>query len=214
MNIKGNQILLGIILLLVGVLTLFYNTFNLSYGKIAVFAVLSVCGFAFLLLYRTKRKSWSLILGANLVYIALINFPLGAFSLASHLLPPMFFIVPSFIFLVLYFDKGKRGLLLPGSFFLAIGIFIFLTTFDFLAPAYGILFFSLIGASFVFARIIGKTFIGRWAEFLCVACFCIAILQLVNLPGLEFALRYAPQAGSVLIIAASIVIILRAIKKK
>jgi hypothetical protein len=201
-------------LLLVGVLTLFRSAFNLSYGKIAFFAVFSVCGFAFLLLYRTKRKSWSLILGANLVYIALITLPLGSFSLAAHLFPPMFFIVPSFIFLVLYFDKGKRGLLLPGSFFLAIGIFVFLMTIDFFKPAYGILFFALLGSAFVFARIAGKSFIGRWAEFLCVICFSIAIMQLLNLPRLDFILRYVPQAGSVLIIVASIVIILRAIRKK
>lgn len=214
MSSKRNQILIGVILLLVGIISLRQDVFDINLGGVLSFILLFVCGFAFLLLYRTKRKNWSLIVGSYLVYIGILTFKIGDFSLSSFLFPSIFFIVPAFIFLVLYYDKNKRGLLLPGMIFLWFGIFIILAGFDFFKPVLGIFFFICMGTAFLASSIIGKEFLGKWVKGVYLICYTLAILRLLNLPYLKLILGYVPQAGSILIILASVIIIIKAIRSK
>jgi len=121
---KRNQILFGVILLILGITTLWKDVFVINYKQMLPFVLLFVGGFAFLLLYRTKRKNWALFIGSHLVYIAVLTVKIGKFSFFSLMFPSMFFIVPGIVLLVLYFDKNKHRLLIPGSLLLFFGVWL------------------------------------------------------------------------------------------
>ena len=175
MKIKLNQVLIGIIFLLVGAISLFTDFINLNYsGSMLLFS-----GLAFLLLYRTKHKSWSLIVGMYLSYLAVAGF-LRNFSLfrGINLYGAMFFIVPGLIFLILFLDKNKKGLLAPGSFLLWFGIYICISGFALsLAIQTALVYFCICGASFMiyfFSREAPK----KWTLYCIYAFGAIGLLQL------------------------------------
>jgi len=118
---KPNKILVGIILVLVGVFSLLRNYIPFNFGML----MMLVTGLALLLLYRQKKAVWSLFAGAYLTYFGALQF-LGwvGIRLGGHVFVGMFFIVPGIIFMVLYLEKKKRGLLIPSCVLLCLGAFI------------------------------------------------------------------------------------------
>jgi len=214
MDQKRNQILLGVIILILGIMSLWQDFFALSYLRAVPFILFAASGFSLLLLYRTKRKGWSLCLGCYLVYIGLMTVRLGDFSLSRYLLPAMFFIVPGFIFLVLCFDKNRHGLLIPGFVMFWFGVFLIATRFRFLQTASGAIFLMCMGSAFACARVFGKPPAGKWAAVLGALLLLFSLQQFFNLPFFERILSFIPLLGSLIIIAAAVVIIMRAMKSK
>jgi len=208
MSFKSNQVLIGVIILLIGVFALFQNYFQLSYGNIS----LIIIGGAFLLLYRTKRKSWPLILGVPLAYIGVSGVLSRVFPF--HNTAAMFFIIPSIIFLILYYDKNKQGLLLPGMVLLWFGIFLILKDFSFIKYLPFALLPVCIGAAFVIAYTIGRVFMNRWALYAGVVLLLVGSLSKLNLkPDVAFIQR-VPAFLSAALICAGIFVIIRAVMKK
>ena len=82
--------------------------------------ILILCGLAFLLVYKMKRKTVPLIFGTYMAYLGLVILVGGSVSLFIS----MFFIVPGIIFMVLFFDKNKYKLLLPGMVLICFGLFL------------------------------------------------------------------------------------------
>ena len=114
---------------LIGAFCLLRSYVNFDFGMVIVF----VTGLALLLLYRQKKAVWALFAGGYISFIGLMMFMSWAnIGLKSNAIAGMFFIVPGILFMVLYFNKHKIGLLIPsclllwsGTFFILINIFQF-----------------------------------------------------------------------------------------
>lgn len=148
--------------MLVGLFSLLRNYVSFNFGMLMIL----VTGFALLLLYHQKKAVWALFAGGYLTFIGLIQFLAWVgLGLKMHTLSGMFFIVPGIIFMSLYFDKNKRGLLIPSCLLLWFGAYLILTgAFPFgMRSSFGILVICL-GCSFCTAYAIGKSFLSRWVR--------------------------------------------------
>ena len=209
MNLKSNQILIGIILLIVGAAALFQNIHGFSLGNLSYL----IAGGAFLLLYRTKRKYWSLMLGVLLSSIG-VSRVLSAFFGLYTSTAAMFFLIPAIIFLVLYLDKNKQKMLLPGMVLLWFGIFLAVRN---MAVFYALpfnLFFMCMGAAFFCVYFMGKGYIGRWPIYLGILLLLLGgILRIPFFPVL-FIMVNIPVFISLAVICAGVYIIIKAFFKK
>ena len=208
MNLKKNQVLFGIILLLIGLFALIQNFFGTGFGLGNI--TLMIAGGAFLLLYRTKRVSWALMLGVSFAYIgAARSVPLLS-ALTNN--AAMFFIIPAIIFLVLCFDKNKKGLLLPGMILLWFGIFIIING----LPLAGSMPFSplplCIGAAFIMTYFLGRGYVKKSRLYIGVILFIIGGIPDLG-PLLRLALNFPAALAGLFIIIGAVVIIKAVIKK-
>lgn len=136
MKTDYNKIVIALIIFLTGVFSLTAIYFGFDYKYILPL----VAGAAFLLLYKTKSKTWALIPGIYMLYFGICCFLLPFGVGYGNLFVSMFFAAPGIIFIVLYFKNLKRLFLNIGAFLLSIGIFFII------APIYiGNLFFLFIG---------------------------------------------------------------------
>lgn len=119
MILKSNKILIGVIIVLIGLLSIQRNFLAFDFGALTM----TVIGLAFLLLYRQKKAVWSLFVGGYLSWMGLSKLLawVGPVLSGPQMFAGMFFIVPGAIFMLLYFDKNKHGLLVPGCMLLWIG---------------------------------------------------------------------------------------------
>jgi len=212
MNKRNNIILIGIILLLVGLVSVMQGFFHFHVRDITVTAA----GLAFLLLYRTKRRSWSLLLGVYLFCFGLIGMvgQIAPASLSLRLVGAMFFVAPGLIFLVMYRNKGTRGLLIPACILIWFGAFLLLSGMPGLGRFATPLFFACIGGGFLTAYGVGRSFMGKYSLYFGVAFLAAAVLFLGGmLPGIG-ALRRLPQFGGLFLIAASAAVIILGIKRR
>lgn len=210
---KPNTLIIGAALFLLGILSLFWP--GISFGLTSV--TFLGAGLALLLLYRTKRKIWSLAAGVLLSYIGVMNFLkpyLGNFF-SLNMLSAMFFIVPAIIFLVLFYDRNKRNLLLPACLMLWFGVFILLKDLYMFERNMPALFFACIGLAFLTLYILGRDIFGKWPVFGAAAMGIIWLFTMVwgrGYVGSFFDLL--PRIASAALIAVSIIIIVSAIRKK
>jgi len=212
MGSRSNQLLLGIIILLIGLLALFRPTFSFSVSAM----MFTICGLAFLLLYRTKRKSWSLVLGGYLAYIGIMGFvqPYVRFNEAINIIGTLFFIVPSILFLVLYYDKDKRGLLMPSMLMLCFGVFLFTKDLD-IFRAHGMLLFLLcMGAAFVLTFLLGRGYSRRFTLFFGGSVMAVGLIFGGGLSILRAMLTNMPQLLAILVILGSAFIIIHALRRR
>lgn len=218
MNSKRNQILLGVIIFAIGLLTFLFPGGSFLYNFRSVIFI--AAGLAFLLLYKTKKHGWSLIFGSYLTFtgVAWLLSPIIGTKAVLSFIGSMFFIVPAIVFLVLYFDKNKRELLVPASLMLWFGIFLCAKDFPGLRDLNSIgLFLICFGASFLTMFVLGKSRIGRWALITGAVLALIGLISVIaglgpfGIAGMIFS--NLGRILAVLLIAASIFIIIKAAKK-
>jgi hypothetical protein len=124
MNIRLNRILIAIIAAALGLLILAGRLLGgalISPGGIVFIGA----GLAFIMLYRSKGKSWAVVPGAYLLYIGccqtfggFLPFWGGRFSAAA------FFIVPGIICFLLWRKTRRKGFIAAASFLLWFGAFL------------------------------------------------------------------------------------------
>jgi hypothetical protein len=215
MDDKSNRLLIGIIILLLGVFSLLQNTFRINY----TFITITVGGMAFLLLYRTKRKGWSLVLGSYLTYIGMAGM-LGSlpwFNSFGGIAAAMFFVVPGIIFMVLFFDKRIKGLLVPGSLLVWFGLFVMMAQSGIMRDRAMVgMFFVCIGLAFVTMYVLGKTFIGKFPLYFGLTLVVAGFFAGGGFFGLDLIELFSGMMsfGPVALIAASLVFIVSAFRKK
>ena len=212
MGSRQNQLLFGVIILLVGLYALFRPTFSFSVSAL----MFTISGLSFLLLYRTKRKSWSLVLGGYLTYIGIMKFvqPYVRLNEAFNIIGPLFFIVPSLLFLVLYYDKNKRGLLLPAMLMLCFGVFLFMKDLAIFRSHSGLLFLFCMGDAFVLKYLLSQGASRR--STLIFGCFLIAfgLIFFGGLSILKTIFGHGLQGLSILLILGSGAIIIHALRRR
>jgi hypothetical protein len=123
MNLKNNKVLIALLIIICG--AVIYAP--LPMFNIGSFIIL-FCGLALLFVYMTKQKTIPLILGGYMTYLGVMQVTrmFVRVSIIESLFSAMFFLVPGIIFLILFFEKGKRFLVYPAIFLIYIGIFVFL----------------------------------------------------------------------------------------
>ena len=210
MDSKKNMVLLGLIVALIGVLSIFINLTGVTVFDLMLFAA----GAALLLLYRTKRKSWSLILGGYLAYFGfsqvLNNLTRGFFS--EPLFIAMFFIVPALIFFVLYFDKNKRGLLIPASLLFWLGLHFILR--DIRIPfALFSNFYLYMAAAFFTIFMFAKNYMGKWPLYTSIVLLVIGAFEVIISVSDNLLFTNYGILGPVAVVLAGVVIVITALLK-
>ena len=115
---KYNNLFIGLIFVIMGVFYLLERYFGIELN----FIVWIFLGGAFLLLYKTKRKMWALIPAFYLLYWGIINLSVFFGADRANMILSMFFIVPSVIFLVMYFRNKKKYMLACSTVFMCVGL--------------------------------------------------------------------------------------------
>ncbi len=209
---KPNQILIGIIIILLGIFALIQNVIRINY----IFLAVTVCGFALLLLYKTKRKSWSLFFGC---YMFIFGF-YGILSNLKFIEPSGFlfagllFLIPGLVFIILYYSKNKRGLLLPASFLIWFGLYIMSFSIHLFQSISGGMFFVYIGMSFISVYLIEKHFLSKFTLYFGTLFIGLGVLILVGFSGGISVILNTPKMLSGIIIVIGVLTILKALRKK
>lgn len=209
MTSRSNQLLLGVIVLLLGLFVLFQRYIFIDLTAI----MLIVCGGALVVLYKTKHKSWSLILGGYMIYIGVTNiigYYIPGFN-AWDIIGAMFFIVPGIIFFILYFEKGKRGLLIPASILVWLGLFTIVKNLSFININKFSLWLVFMGFAFYTVNFFGRGFMSRWAFKVGTILVFISIICMGGFWKFAELLKSIPQLFAVFLILLSVVIIIKAL---
>jgi hypothetical protein len=215
MDSKLNGILIGVIMILIGLVSFLPGFSRVGPG----YLTLTGAGFALLLLYKTKKKSWSLILGSYSIvfgFLGLISRITGASGGAFHMIGVgMLFIIPAMIYLVLFYDKNKQGLLVPGCLLLWLGIYVSSFTFVWFARFSGAMFFIYTGcALFTVYLLDGHSRRDGSRRFGIILAIFGATLLVVSLLGGMFPLIRLSGYIKWLVIAVGVIIIIKALKKR
>ncbi|NLJ88858.1 MAG: hypothetical protein GX327_08850 [Epulopiscium sp.] len=162
MSNRKNQVLIGIIIVVIGLFAFISEWINIPFiRKDNLFALFVAT--ALLLLYYTKKKPWALVVGMIIGFFGVLGiFPSLYFNTGTFI-APMIFIMPGIIFFILYYSKNNIGFLIPGSILIWFGIFIFLVvsglTRGIMIPT---VFFGSLGAAFLSIYIFGRHKTGKW----------------------------------------------------
>lgn len=211
MNSKSNKMLFGIIILLLGIFSLIQNEFGFSLTDLTILAG----GFAFILLFKTKGKTWALIPGAFLSYLGIIGIldKLLPRYFMSNFIGAMFFIVPGIIFLVLFFSRSKSGLLIPASILIWLGIFVIIARMPFFVRT-GSMFICCFGMSLITMYLLGKHFIKKLILYIGVGFVAFGVFSNFGI-DVSFP-RYSEISKffGIAMILSSILIIFSAFKRR
>ncbi len=212
MDNRKNQMLIGIIICIIGVFAIFVNIAPFSLFDVLITAAGGAC----LLLYVTKKMSFSLIIGAYLTYFGAVRILDGMFggALSVNGFVAMFFIVPSAVFFVLYFDKNKRGLLFPASILLYMGVYLMLKDFLFFPYMSGGFFLICMAFSFLTVYFIGKGAHGRWSLQLGLVLLVLGGLSSMNMFSAFAAFGSLRYVGAGILIVLGLLVILGAFVKR
>lgn len=117
---KSNLIFISVIFVLL--IACIYLKQYFDFGN----AIYLMLGFAFMLLYKNKKQIWALVPGIYLFYIGIINTCSSLGLNTVSLLIAMFFIVPSIIYMIKFYECKNLKLIKPMCRLFFIGIFIIL----------------------------------------------------------------------------------------
>lgn len=123
MNNKKSAIIMGLVFIIVGLMYMFRDTFDIDISAVMTVAF----GLGFLMLYKNKRMTWALVPSVYLIYWGVAKFICQGWDIYNFIICAMFFIAPAIIFGILYI-RGKREYLLTFScmlFFMGIAIIIY-----------------------------------------------------------------------------------------
>lgn len=207
MESKSNKFLVGLICIIVGIFFVANEYFDFKMGD----AFLFILGGAFLLLYHTKRKIWSLVMGI-MVYAILIfrAFP----NFGGSILVAMIFIVPGIIFMVLYFYNRRNSFLITGSIFAWFGVFIFLTAVPSLDGMGGAVFFITMGMAFFTMYLVNRKEIGKWPLFPAILLIIFGFTTYYGTSPFKFIFKLPSIIPIIFILLGLAIIIKTAISKK
>ena len=181
MDSKMEQIVIGLIVLLFGFFVAANVSFGFDWGALSFLAL----GMGFILMYKTKRKNWALVLGVYLAYFGLTfsvieSFPQNGTSgtrLFETLAGSLFFAVTGLMFMVLFYDKNKRGLLIPGALLIGAGVN------NFLGHVFvtDLLWAELMvySACFYIIYRLGSYFLRKWPKYMSIFLVLAALLRVL-----------------------------------
>jgi hypothetical protein len=173
---KPNRNIIGAILLLFGLASLFQIFVVINVFWFAVFCI----GCAFLTLYATKKKSWALLLGAYTASAAAYALITDFFNVKASFgdICIAFFLVQGAIFLVLFFAKNKSGLLYPGAFLSWMGFFFFLGRVN--GGSSFMMFLLCLGLAFLTIYILGRDYVSFGVGMAGIILIAIGLLRFIS----------------------------------
>lgn len=203
MEAKSNKFLIGLICMILGAYFLVNQYFGFKLGD----TVLFVWSGAFLLLYHTKRKVWSLVIGMITLAIWVLRcFP----YLGANVLSAAIFIIPGIIFMTLYFSRRKSAFLITGSILSWFGLFIVLAGIPKLDGLAGSLFFICMGLAFLNIYIIDYKEIGKWPIIPAVVLMLLGFM-IYSGKSLRLFFGVLPSIIPIILIIIGLVIIIKSL---
>ena len=207
---KKNNILLGVILLLLGVYTIAMKFFDINYGSMPML----LAGAAFLLLYFTKEKLWALFIGFFIFLKGCSRHFSNISFVNNRLFWGLFFLLPG-IFMVYKYRKTKQNkYLVPGSFSLWSGIFILSSFIECLDCISGGLLFICLGLTFLTSYLLSGARVGRGYIVTSIIMFLTGTFLMTGIRPASLIAGYGTYIGSVILIVISVTILIKAIKQK
>jgi len=207
MESKSNRFLVGLIFIIIGVYFLADNFLHFKVMDMTLF----IAGGACLLLYWTKKQTWSLIVG--IIMCALGMFKAGIFSGTTIFLAAVF-LTPGIIFMVRYFTDRCSSHLIMGPIFTLFGLFILLSSLPFFKNYVMVLFFACMAVSFLIIYILGRREMGKWPLFPMAIFAVFAFTVYIGKSPVSLFFDIIPSVIPVIFIILGIFIILKAIFKK
>ncbi|HOQ16091.1 MAG TPA: hypothetical protein PLL17_08485 [Defluviitaleaceae bacterium] len=211
MSNRKNQILVGLIIVAMGLFTLFGQWISIPFiRKNNLFGLFIAT--TLLLLYCTKKKTWALVAGMFIGFFSVLGiFPNVNFNTATFI-APMVFILPGFIFIILYYSKYNIGFLIPGSILMWFGIFIFLVTSGLMrGMMIPVAWFGSLGAAFLSMYLLGRHKIGKWPLIPGGILLGMAFLLFAG-ASLGFIFRLGPKLIPVTLIIIGLFIVIKSRK--
>lgn len=212
MSSRSNQLLVGIIVLLLGLLILAQRYVHVDLGSLMLIAG----GGALVVLYKTKHKNWSLILGGYMMYAGaanIIKYYVSGFD-ALNIIGAMFFIVPGVIFFILFFEKKRPWQLFAASFMVWLGLFQIVKNISFIGVGTFSLLLASIGLAFYTINLFGKGLVSRWAFDTGTIFIVLSVIFSGIIGRIIGLLGGLPQTIAIILILFSGVIIINALKKR
>ncbi len=204
---KSNRLLIGLIFIIIGVYFLANDVFNFKLMDTTLF----IAGGACLLLYWTKKQTWSFV--AGIILCALGLFKAGVFSGITIFLA-VIFLIPGIIFLGRYFANRSTTLLVMGPIFIFFGLFILLIDLN-VFKGYGMtVFFVCMALAFLIMYILGKNEMGKWPLFPAFIFLIFAFAVYIGKSPISLFFNIIPSIVPILFIALGIFIIAKAVFKK
>ena len=118
------------------------------------------------------------------------------------------------IFLILFFDKNKNGLLVPGMLLLWFGIFLIVSSHPFSSALPFSVLPACIGAAFISSYLLGTSFLNKWTLYAGVILLFVSAAVKFGLRPEAAMIRRLPAVISAAVIIAGLIIIIRALIKK
>jgi hypothetical protein len=208
-------------LLIIGVLMVTQSNDVLGVGAGQWLTAL-VVGLALLLLYWIKRKTLALIAGAYMTLFGAANIVnslgIGKTIGFDKIFPAIisgsvFFLIPGIIFLLLYFQKNKRALLLPGFLFLWMYVYFILLRVPFFARNSVAFFLMCVGLGGVCACFIGRGFIGARPRYVSICVTAAGLAGLLNLKPPELPFGSPSKIVPFILMGVGVLVIIAARKK-
>ncbi|MEA4816731.1 MAG: hypothetical protein VB120_07740 [Lachnospiraceae bacterium] len=210
---RKNNILLGVMLLILGIYSIAAKFFNINHKMLPVILL----GFAFVLLYFKKEKMWALFIGFVIILkelCNLLNSLSGTPIIGSKLFWGVFFLLPGIFLLYKYFKTRKTKYLVPGSFAAWTGIFILSSFIECFSCMSGGLFFVCLGLTFLTAYVASGMKIGILYIIVSIIMFIIGTFLMTGIKPVSAIASSGTYISSVILIVVSIIILVKSIKSK
>ena len=206
-NMARNKILIGIILLIIGITTIFLPSFMPWLNSLVIAAL----GFAFFLLYKTKHKLWALVLAVVFLFISCDDLvrmvPFLPDDFAKNITQGFRLLIPGGAMLIYYFDKKSNFLLLPSMLLIWLGFSIFGMCLPFLKLS-PLLY---IAGAFMCCALISKHGAKTYRN---IGLICLLLGCIMNVRHMVNFGNHQNMIVSLIIIVLAIIMIVRAVKNR
>jgi hypothetical protein len=207
MEAKSNKFLIGLICIILGAYFLVNQYFGFKLGD----TVLFVWSGAFLLLYHTKRKVWSLVIGSMTLAIwGFRNFP----NLGANVIVAAIFIIPGIIFMTLYFSRRKSAFLITGSMLAWLGVFSVLAGIPKFEGLAGSIFFICMGMAFLTIYMVNHREIGKWPIFPAVISIVFGFMVYSGKSPVKLFFGVVPSIIPIILIIMGVVLVIKSVIKR
>ena len=168
MQLKSEQMVLGVIVLILGMFLVF-SGFNIASTSF------TGAGLGLILLYKTKKKSWALILGCFFILAGSLSI------IGSRLIWNIFPLVTGICFLSIFYEKNRKGLLIPGVLLIGFSVKNILAM---LLPVVhsniGWISMLVYSVSFYAIYKLGGYFLGKWPKYVSAVLLILAIVGAIR----------------------------------
>ena len=193
MNKSGSGILLAVIMVVLFILSVAINFFDVTYGIFPIIAL----GIALFCFFYTKKKTWALISSVFVFVLCLYDFIIKIPVIGGIIYKGMIFAIPGIMLIIMYYKTKNYAYAVFGSFMFFAGLFIVAVYFENVRFTCASAFFAIIGTSFIVSYFLSK---GRCGIIYVFTTAIFMVLAIFSLLGTKAYYAYYIYPVSILVI--------------